>query len=693
MTNRKRGRSADLPKLSDIYDEGYFHGRNSGYPPQGYRLAHPEWNAWLDAIHLLKPAGSLVDVGSAYGYLVRDARTRGYLSFGLDASHFALQQEPDFRPWLVEGQASCLPFKDRSADIVTLFDVLEHLLDPAACLAEVRRILKPDGLLAGATPDPVFFDRPEETHFSERPPSYWLTALGDLGFHVSFRFSNEIYNFQFFATPSSSSLAPQLDALQHDFIAAGVAEIVHVEESTDSAEPGRLPAAQAVLPPAGRRIDALLRSGWGVLGSDGRKLTAFPASVYLFNRGPSPLVVRLEIRLRHTPDFSTLRLRFNSSVIGELNLDSEQTERVIQVEELLVPAGGHHLFFDLFPGGAEITVQSIRLRSDETSRPALTTGLPFDLYQRYQLSAEIVRRLAPEDLLDVGGYLGDENGHLAISHDFLQESGSPRITVTDVRQCDHPDYLRASAGEQPFADRAFDFVLSLDVLEHLAPANRIGLLEELDRLSRRWILIGAPFASPEVEQAEARLADSLMGARRFLQEHRQLGLPALSEVRDFYLTKGYGVLTFPNGYLPSWLYWQVTTQHYFGLNDYHVARQYNSLYGRLFFPSDNREPAYRHLLLVSKSPLPAAVQLELERLVSPEPTASGETSDLGAQPAFLELHERIARLLEKRQKALTDTQFLINERQKLIVLLRRELETPVWRRLLSRLKRKRDVKR
>jgi SAM-dependent methyltransferase len=66
------------------------------------------------------------------------------------------------------GDATDLPFSDRSAGAVALLYVLYHLADPRQALAEARRVLRPGGLLAASAPSR--HDSPELAHVLAPPP-------------------------------------------------------------------------------------------------------------------------------------------------------------------------------------------------------------------------------------------------------------------------------------------------------------------------------------------------------------------------------------------------------------------------------------------------------------------------------------------------------------------------------------------
>ncbi|HPD13598.1 MAG TPA: class I SAM-dependent methyltransferase [Planctomycetota bacterium] len=108
----------------------------------------------LREIEALAPArGRLLDVGCSKGYFIEAARASGWQATGVEVNRRAVEEARarglDVRPGDLSGQG----FGDASFDAVTLFDVLEHVGDPRALLAECRRLLRPGGLLVVTTPD------------------------------------------------------------------------------------------------------------------------------------------------------------------------------------------------------------------------------------------------------------------------------------------------------------------------------------------------------------------------------------------------------------------------------------------------------------------------------------------------------------------------------------------------------------
>ena len=53
---------------------------------------------------------------------------------------------------VVEGDVEALPFEDASFGTVLCTEVIEHIPDPSAALAEYRRVLQPGGVLIGSVP-------------------------------------------------------------------------------------------------------------------------------------------------------------------------------------------------------------------------------------------------------------------------------------------------------------------------------------------------------------------------------------------------------------------------------------------------------------------------------------------------------------------------------------------------------------
>jgi 2-polyprenyl-3-methyl-5-hydroxy-6-metoxy-1,4-benzoquinol methylase len=100
------------------------------------------------------PPGRLLDVGCAEGFFLEAAKAGGWECYGVELSSFAAEVASKAGV----GEVFCgtlrdAKYPDDHFDVVTMFDVIEHLHDPRAELEEVRRILKPGGLYYLLTPD------------------------------------------------------------------------------------------------------------------------------------------------------------------------------------------------------------------------------------------------------------------------------------------------------------------------------------------------------------------------------------------------------------------------------------------------------------------------------------------------------------------------------------------------------------
>jgi Domain of unknown function (DUF4422)/Methyltransferase domain len=87
--------------------------------------------------------------------------------------------------------------------------------------------------------------------------------------------------------------------------------------------------------------------------------------------------------------------------------------------------------------------------------------------------------------------------------------------------------------EIPFADRSFDIVLCVDVLEHLSETSRPRALSELIRCARSKVIISCPCGSL-AQDGERHLADLLrrtqFGVPGWLAEHLKNGLPSVGSI-------------------------------------------------------------------------------------------------------------------------------------------------------------------
>ncbi len=101
------------------------------------------------------PNGSrrLLDVGCHIGVMVELAQQRGWDAWGVEPSTWASEQARARGLHVITGTLTDAPIPENYFDVVTMWDVIEHLTDPAAELRNVHRVVKPGGIFAIHTID------------------------------------------------------------------------------------------------------------------------------------------------------------------------------------------------------------------------------------------------------------------------------------------------------------------------------------------------------------------------------------------------------------------------------------------------------------------------------------------------------------------------------------------------------------
>jgi len=145
-------------RAEDTYDAAYFDDAGASHGYSDYAgMEHAFRTSFARRLARLPAAAAgerLLDVGAAYGYAVLEAQSRGWQAFGLELAPAAAREASRLTGGrVVAASGLATPFASASFDVVTLWDVLEHLPEPHAAVAEIARVLRPGGRLVLSTGD------------------------------------------------------------------------------------------------------------------------------------------------------------------------------------------------------------------------------------------------------------------------------------------------------------------------------------------------------------------------------------------------------------------------------------------------------------------------------------------------------------------------------------------------------------
>jgi cyclopropane fatty-acyl-phospholipid synthase-like methyltransferase len=115
----------------------------------------------LAAIKSLATGRRLLDVGCGTGFFLELAAAEGFVAYGIEFSNVAISlARDDIRANIICGDVNSLLKQGTDKfDVVTAFDIIEHVQHPVQFLEDIREVLVPGGLLVLSTPDTEHFLR------------------------------------------------------------------------------------------------------------------------------------------------------------------------------------------------------------------------------------------------------------------------------------------------------------------------------------------------------------------------------------------------------------------------------------------------------------------------------------------------------------------------------------------------------
>ena len=194
----------------------------------GERVVPGQVNDDLWAEHLARYAYAgrlaggkrVLDAGCGTGYgavqLALKAASVAAIDLARDALDYAARHSTAPSISYVQASVTALPFTDRSFDLITAFEVIEHLTDWKGLLREARRALAPQGAFVVSTPNRAYYaesrglEGPNPYHVHEFEFAEFQAALREFFPHVAIVFQNRVEAFAFQGAPSQRPCAVEI---------------------------------------------------------------------------------------------------------------------------------------------------------------------------------------------------------------------------------------------------------------------------------------------------------------------------------------------------------------------------------------------------------------------------------------------------------------------------------------------------
>jgi 2-polyprenyl-3-methyl-5-hydroxy-6-metoxy-1,4-benzoquinol methylase len=147
-----------LNEISDYYTEKVQGGNYSRFTTETEKQKQNIFRSYLKIFHKVTGCSiknqEVLDVGCFNGFSLSAIKECGGIPFGVELQReAALEAAARFPGQVLQGDASDFVKFGRQFDVITMSDVIEHLVDPFDVISKLRRGLKKGGYLILTTPN------------------------------------------------------------------------------------------------------------------------------------------------------------------------------------------------------------------------------------------------------------------------------------------------------------------------------------------------------------------------------------------------------------------------------------------------------------------------------------------------------------------------------------------------------------
>ncbi len=136
-----------LAAYTAVEDETYVHER------AGRELTFRKHLQALEKVVGPANGRSLLDIGAYIGVFVQVAAQRGWDAWGVEPSDWAAAEAQRHGLNVIAGTQYAPELAGRQFDVITMWDVIEHVTDPKSEIRHARELLRPGGVLVLHTMD------------------------------------------------------------------------------------------------------------------------------------------------------------------------------------------------------------------------------------------------------------------------------------------------------------------------------------------------------------------------------------------------------------------------------------------------------------------------------------------------------------------------------------------------------------